>query len=129
MPLVRITLAQGRDAEYRRAIADGVQQALVEIAGVPPADRFQVIHEVPSGDFFWSPDYLGIHRTEAVVFIQVFLNHGRSVEVKQALYERIAEKLKAAPGIRPEDVLVNLVEVARENWSFGNGQLSYSPAP
>jgi 4-oxalocrotonate tautomerase len=129
MPLVRITLAQGRDAGYRRAIAEGVHQALVETAGVPPEDRFQVVEEVPSGNLFWNATYLGIPRSEAVVFIQVFLNHGRSVEVKQALYTRIVEKLEASPGIRPQDVLVNLVEVARENWSFGNGQMSYSPAP
>jgi 4-oxalocrotonate tautomerase len=92
-------------------------------------DRFQVVQQVPPEDLFWSADYLGIPRTAAVVFIQVFLNRGRSLEVKQALYARIAEKLKAAPGIRPEDVLVNLIEVPRENWSFGGGVMSYPPAP
>ena len=129
MPLVRITLAQGRGADHCRAIAEGVHQALVETASVPVDDRFQVVQQVPPEDLFWSADYLGIPRTAAVVFIQVFLNRGRSLEVKQALYARIAEKLKAAPGIRPEDVLVNLIEVPRENWSFGGGVMSYPPAP
>ena len=129
MPLVRITLAQGRSAADRRAIADGVHQALVETAGVPPDDRFQSVHEVSASDLHWSASYLGLERTGAVVFVQIFLNLGRTVEVKKALYARIAEKLAASPGLRKEDVLVNLVEVPRENWSFGGGLMSYPPSP
>jgi 4-oxalocrotonate tautomerase len=127
MPLVRITLARGRSDADRRAIADGVHQALVETAAVPADDRFQSVHEVAASDLHWSATYLGLQRTAAVVFIQVFLNVGRTVEVKRALYARIAEKLAAAPGLRKEDVLVNLVEVPRENWSFGGGVMSYPP--
>lgn len=129
MPLVRITLAAGTSAEYRRAIADGVHQALVETAGVPPDDRFQSVHEVAVSDLHWSATYLGLTRTAAVVFVQVFLNLGRTAEVKRALYAAVADKLAAAPGLRKEDVLVNLVEVPRENWSFGGGVMSYPPAP
>jgi 4-oxalocrotonate tautomerase len=127
MPLVRITLARGRSEADHRAIADGVHQALVETAAVPPDDRFQSVHEVAASDLHWSATYLGLERTAAVVFIQVFLNVGRTVEVKKALYARIAEKLAAAPGLRKEDVLVSLVEVPRENWSFGGGVMSYPP--
>jgi phenylpyruvate tautomerase PptA (4-oxalocrotonate tautomerase family) len=129
MPLVRITLAQGTGADHRRAIADGVHQALVEAAAVPPDDRFQSVHEVPASDLHWSATYLGLQRTASVVFIQIFLNVGRTVEVKKALYARIAERLAASPGLRREDVLVNLVEVPRENWSFGGGVMSYPPSP
>ena len=127
MPLVRITLAKGASVVDRRAIADGVHQALVETAGVPADDRFQSVHEVAASDLHWSATYLGLERTGAIVFIQVFLNVGRTVDVKKALYARIAEKLAAAPGLRKEDVLVNLVEVPRENWSFGGGVMSYPP--
>ena len=127
MPLVRITLVQGASADHRRAIADGVHQALVETAGVPPDDRFQSVHEINASDLHWSATYLGLDRTASVVFIQIFLNLGRTVEVKKALYARIAEKLAASPGLRKEDVLVNLVEVPRENWSFGGGVMSYPP--
>jgi 4-oxalocrotonate tautomerase len=129
MPLVRITLAEGTSPEHRRAIADGVHQALVETANVPPDDRFQVVQEAKAADFHWSATYLGIERTAAVVFVQIFLNVGRTTEIKKALYARIAEKLAGAPGLRKEDVLVNLVEVPRENWSFGNGVMSYPPTP
>jgi len=127
MPLVRITLARDRSRDDRRAIADAVHRALVETANVPLADRFQVVEEVPGEDLFWSPDYLGISRTKGLVFVQVFLNLGRSVEVKKALYARMAENLAAAPGLRREDVVINLVEVAKENWSFGNGLMAYPP--
>jgi phenylpyruvate tautomerase PptA (4-oxalocrotonate tautomerase family) len=129
MPLVRITLAHGSDAGYRRAIADGVHAALVQTANVSEDDRFQVIEELPAANLIWSPGYLGMSRTEAFVIVQVFFNRGRSAEVKQALYAQIAERLAAAPGIRKEDVLVSLVDVPRENWSFGGGFMSYPPAP
>ena len=129
MPLVRITLARGRSVEDRRALAESVHQALVETAAVPADDFFCAVHEVPPEDLRFDPSYLGIARTREVVFIQIVLNLGRTVEVKRALYARIAEKLGQRPGLRHEDVLVNLIEVPRENWSFGNGQMSYPPAP
>jgi len=127
MPLVRITLAQGTSAAHRRAIADGVHGALVETAKVPADDRFQVVEEVPGESLIFSPSYLGVERKGPVVFVQIVLNAGRTVEVKKALYARIAERLAASPGIRKEDVLVSLVEVTKENWSFGGGVMSYPP--
>jgi phenylpyruvate tautomerase PptA (4-oxalocrotonate tautomerase family) len=129
MPLVRITMAEGKTAEYRKAIADGVHRALVAAANVPADDRFQSVHEVRAADLFWDATYLGRQRTADVVFVQVVLNAGRTTEVKKALYARIAEELAASPGVRPDDVLVNLVEVSKENWSFGGGVMSYPPAP
>jgi phenylpyruvate tautomerase PptA (4-oxalocrotonate tautomerase family) len=126
MPLVRITLARATAPEARRAIADGVHRALVETANVPADDRFQVVHEAGPEDLIWDPGYLGIQRT-GVVIVQVFLNQGRTVEVKQALYARLAEHLGAA-GVPRGNLLVNLVEVPRENWSFGDGTMSYPPA-
>ena len=129
MPFVRLTLARGRSLEDRRAMAESVQQALVETAGVPADDFFCAVHEVPPEDFRYDPSYLGIARTQELVIVQITLNAGRTIEVKRALYARIAEKLGQRPGLRHEDVLINLIEVARENWSFGNGVMSYSPAP
>ena len=96
---------------------------------MPADDRFQVVEEVPAEDLPLDAAYLGITRTAGVVFVQVFLNTGRTVEVKKALYAAVAARLHERPGVRPEDVLVNLVEVARENWSFGGGAMSYPPAP
>jgi 4-oxalocrotonate tautomerase len=127
MPLVRITMAQGRTPAERRAIADGVHQALVETANVPADDRFQVVEEVAPQDLIWSAAYLGIDHTAAVVFIQIVLNTGRTVDVKKALYAAIADRLAERAAVRREDVIVSLAEVPRENWSFGGGVMSYPP--
>ncbi len=126
MPLVRISLRQGKSPEYRRSIAGAVHQAMVDTVNVPAQDRFQLITEHAPGDLIYDASYLGIDRTDDVVFIQITLNAGRTVDQKRALYARIAELLQANPGLRPADVLINLVEVARENWSFGNGAAQYA---
>ena len=126
MPLVRISLMQGKPTSYRAAIGAAVHKAMVETINVPPLDHFQVITEHPRNDIVYDPAYLDIKRTDNVVFVQITLNAGRSTEMKRALYKRLVELLVAEPGIRPEDVLINLVEVGKENWSFGNGIASYA---
>ena len=125
MPLARIDLRKGKDAAYRREIGRVVYEAMIGV-GVPQNDRFQVIHEHEADDFLFDADYLGIHRTDDLVFIQITWNEGRTVEQKKALYKAIAEGLKAAIGLRLEDVFINLVEVKKENWSFGNGIAQYA---
>lgn len=126
MPLVRIDLRSGKPAEYRRALGDGVHRAMVETIKVPADDRFQIITEHPADGIVHDPSYLGVSRSDAVVFIQITLNAGRTLEMKKALYARIAELLAEKPGLRSEDVLVSLVEVTKENWSFGNGVAQYA---
>jgi len=125
MPLVRIDLQKGKDAAYRQEIGRVVYEALVGV-GVPKNDRFQVIAEHDSGDFLFDSNYLDIHRTEGLVIIQITWNEGRTVEQKKALYKAVADGLQAAVGLRPEDVFINLVEVKKENWSFGNGVAQYA---
>jgi len=127
MPLVRIAMNAGRSESDLKAISESVHQAMAETIHVPPDDRFQIITEIPKGGLVYSPDYLGIKRTDGLVVIQITLNAGRTVELKKSLYRRIAERLARAPGVRPEDVLINLVEVPKENWSFGNGEAPYAP--
>jgi 4-oxalocrotonate tautomerase len=129
MPLVRITVARGLGAERLSALGEGIHQALVTAANAPADDRFQVIEEVPAENLVWPPHYLGIAHRAPLVFIQVFMNAGRTVEVKKALYAALADATVAAVPIRREDVIVNLVEVAKENWSFGGGLMSYPPQP
>ena len=125
MPLARIDLRKGKDAAYRREIGRVVYEAMIGV-GVPQNDRFQVIHEHEADDFLFDADYLGIHRTDDLVIIQITWNEGRTVEQKKALYKAIAEGLKTAIGLRLEDVFINLVEVKKENWSFGNGIAQYA---
>jgi phenylpyruvate tautomerase PptA (4-oxalocrotonate tautomerase family) len=127
MPLVRISLAKGKPAHYRRQVGDAVHRALVGAVGVPALDRFQLVTEHEPEDFIYDREFLGIERSPDLVIIQVTLTAGRTLEQKRALYRTIASNLEAAVGLRPQDAWINLVEVARQNWSFGNGDASYAP--
>ena len=126
MPLVRIDLPVGSSNDYRAAVGDTVYRALLETLNVPQDDRFQVIAEHAHGDLVIDPSYLGIRRSEAAIVIQVTLNEGRSLDRKRAFYRAVADGLHARIGLRREDVLINLVEVKKENWSFGNGEAQYA---
>jgi 4-oxalocrotonate tautomerase len=126
MPLVRISLREGKPESYVRKVADAIHRAMVETISVPPQDRFQVITEHDNSHFIYDPEYLNIRRTDDLVIVQITLNQGRTVELKKALYRRIADLLHQEVTLRREDVLVNLVEVAKENWSFGNGEAQYA---
>lgn len=126
MPLVRISVREGKPATYRLAIGQSVHQAMMETINVPAADRFQVITEHPPEGMIYDPAYLDIDRTDDLVFVQITLNAGRSTGQKRALYARTTELLAESPGVRPQDVLISLVEVSRENWSFGEGEAQYA---
>ena len=124
MPLVRIDLRSGKDVAYRQQIGRVVYEALRSV-GVPENDRFEIIAEHDAENFLFDPGYLGIRRSDDLVIIQITWNEGRTLAQKQALYKAVAEGLAASPGLRPEDVFINLVEVKKENWSFGNGVAQY----
>ena len=126
MPLVRISLREGTSAAHRKAIADGVHQAMIDSIAIPPDDRFQVLSEYPPENLFYDPQYLGIQRSDKVVFVQITMSTGRKLAQKRALFRRIVELLAKSPGLRPQDLFVNIVEVAWENWSFGNGEAQYT---
>jgi phenylpyruvate tautomerase PptA (4-oxalocrotonate tautomerase family) len=128
MPLVRISLVKGKPEAHRRKIGEAIHNALVDTFNVPALDRFQLITEHESGDLIYDPNFLGIARSSDILIVQITLSAGRSLEQKRALYRRICDNLAVAAGIRSEDVWINLVEVARENWSFGKGLASYAPA-
>jgi phenylpyruvate tautomerase PptA (4-oxalocrotonate tautomerase family) len=126
MPLVRIDLIAGKPAEFRRKLGELVYEAMLRTISMPANDRFQVITEHPAENFVCDPSYLGIERSPGCIFIQITLNKGRTLEVKKALYQAIADHLHEQLGVRREDVLINLVEVDKENWSFGNGIAQYT---
>jgi 4-oxalocrotonate tautomerase len=125
MPLVRIDLLSGKSLEYKAQIGEVVYRALVDIGKAPKDDRFQVITEHAKEPMPFDRDYFGIHRTDDCVFIQITWNAGRSVEVKQQVYKAIADGLHETLNLRKEDVFINVIDVAKENWSFGNGLASY----
>jgi 4-oxalocrotonate tautomerase len=126
MPLARIDLPAGKAAGYHSAVGDVVYQAMITVLNVPKDDRFQVICEHPAAHLVIDPDYLGIHRSADALVIQVTLNEGRTLEMKKAFYKAVADSLFERLGLRREDVVINLVEVKKENWSFGNGEAQYA---
>lgn len=125
MPLARIDLRKGKDEAYRAKVGRAVYDAMVSV-GVPANDRFQVVTEHDAGNFRFDEDYLGIHRSDDLIIIQITWNEGRTVAQKQAFYKAVADGLQRAVGLRREDVFINLVEVKKENWSFGNGIAQYA---
>jgi 4-oxalocrotonate tautomerase len=125
MPFVRIDLMRGKSAQYRKTLGEIVYNAMVNVINVPNDDKFQVITEHAPEDLNFSESYLGNHYSKDLLFIQITLNSGRSVELKKAFYKRIVDDIHTQLKTRPEDVLINLVEVAKENWSFGGGIAQY----
>lgn len=126
MPLLHIAMRAGKPEAYRQAIFDGLYCALRETFNVPEDDQFMVITEHDAASFRYGASYLDIIRSDDLVYIQITANNTRSLAQKQALFQRISQLLGERPGLRPQDVFVNLVEVAKENWSLGNGLTQYA---
>lgn len=126
MPLVRIDIKRNPDAAYAKKLGKVVYNSMKAAINVPDQDNFQVLAEHDDDHFVYDPTYLGIKRSDGLVFIQITLNEGRSTDQKKLLYKNIAEGLHREAGVRPEDVFINLIEVKKENWSFGSGFAQYA---
>lgn len=127
MPVTRVSLRRGKPAAYRKAILESVYQALRGSFNVPEDNTFGTITEHDEADFSYDKSYLGVKRSDDLVFIQITVNNTRTLDEKKTLYRDIVERLSDSPGLRPEDVLIGLVEVMPENWSLGNGLAQYAP--
>ena len=125
MPFVRTELQRGKSAEYRKALGDIVYQAMRDVINAPENDKFQVITEHAPDELNISAGYLGQRYSDDIILIQITLSIGRSVELKKAFYKRIVDDMHAQLQVRADDVVINLVEVAKENWSFGGGIAQY----
>ncbi len=125
MPLVRISLIKGKSSAHIRAISDGIHRALAEAYHVPRDDRFHLVQQLGRDELIYDADYLGIHRTDDVVFINIVASNWRDTPTKKALYRAITDNLVMNPGLRPEDVLIVLSPNDRADWSFGRGEASY----
>jgi 4-oxalocrotonate tautomerase len=126
MPLTRISLRAGKPVEYRKALTEGIQRSLVATFNVPTDDIFMLITEHEPANLIYDRQYLNIERSDDFVAIQLTVTNSRSIEQKKALYKRIVDELAESPGVRREDVMINLVEVEKENWSFGHGLAQYA---
>jgi phenylpyruvate tautomerase PptA (4-oxalocrotonate tautomerase family) len=126
MPLVRVDLKKQQDPTYAKRIGQQIYAALRSAINVPENDNFQILAEHDEQHFIFDPQYLGIPRSDNLVIIQITLSEGRTLEQKKLLYKTIVENLNEQLAVRLEDVFINLVEVKKENWSFGNGIAQYA---
>jgi phenylpyruvate tautomerase PptA (4-oxalocrotonate tautomerase family) len=127
MPIARIAIPAGKSPGFRKAISEGVHSALTETFNVPKDDLFQIITEHEAGvGLIHAPSYLGIEYSSDLVLIQITVSDTRTVDQKKRLFRRIADHLSEAAGLRREDVFISLVEVKKENWSFGRGEAQYA---
>jgi 4-oxalocrotonate tautomerase len=126
VPFVKLYLRKGKSPEYLRSVADAVHEALVAQANVPRDDRFQVILQLDDDALIAHPSYGGVNRSKDVIIVEITFNTGRTVEIKKNLYADIARRLQEAADVRPDDVMIVLVEVVKENWSFGGGRATYA---
>ncbi|HTV92849.1 MAG TPA: tautomerase family protein [Verrucomicrobiae bacterium] len=126
MPLARIDIPAGKPPDYARTVADVVDEAMLATLNAPADDRFQIVTEHTKARLIIDPTYLGIERSADALIVQLTLNEGRSLDQKKAFYKAVADGLHERAGLRREDVFINLVEVKKENWSFGNGVAQYA---
>jgi phenylpyruvate tautomerase PptA (4-oxalocrotonate tautomerase family) len=126
MPLVRIDFRKGIHNDLGNKIGAIVYRSMVETINVPENDNFQIISEHEANGLIYDPNYLGIHRSNGIIIIQVTLNEGRTTDMKKAFYKMVSERLHQELGLSKEDIFINLVEVKKENWSFGNGVAQYA---
>lgn len=121
---MKIYAPKSKSTAELRKISDGVQDSLVAHANVPPNSRFFLFNRLDRDEIVADPSYGGVTRSKNVIFIEITLNAGRTIEVKKALYAGIASRLERV-GVRPDDIVISLIEVTKENWSFGGGRATY----
>lgn len=126
MPLVRIDTVKKEDPEFIVQVGDIVYRAMRAAINIPENDHFQVLNEHSINHIIYDDQYLGIERTDQIIFIQITLNEGRTIEQKKSLFQTIVTSLNFELQVRIQDVFINLVEVKKENWSFGNGIAQYA---
>jgi phenylpyruvate tautomerase PptA (4-oxalocrotonate tautomerase family) len=122
MPFARIDLAQGKPAAYRTTAANIVYEAIVGVLKAPDGDRFIVVNEHKPENLVYDPDFLGMKRSPDFMLIQVTSTVGNTKDLKLAFYRQIVDELGSKLGVRPDDVMINMVFVDREDWSFGQGK-------
>ena len=124
MPLVRITQQDVRTPEQSRQLADLVQEVMLELFDAPPGDRYQIVETLPVGSIIAEDTGLGIERSDGVVILHI-TQQGRDVQQKQAIYAALAERLGEAGLVRPEDLIISVVENSFQDWSFGHGRAQF----
>ncbi|WP_068187252.1 tautomerase family protein [Mycobacterium sp. UM_CSW] len=124
MPLLYIDLIEGRTPEELRALLDAVHDTVVEAFGVPPRDRYQVVHTHPAHEIVAWDTGLGITRSAGQVIVHV-VSRRRTRAMKEKFYELLVTNLSERCGVDPADVIVSITENGDEDWSFGHGRAQF----
>lgn len=119
MPLVNITILKGKSPEYIKAVSDGINSAVIETMDFPDDDRYQIVHEVDQRCLQFQ------ERTEDRIMMHLTMRAGRSDKSKQAFYARVVENLSKDPGIKPENIMITIVENNDIDWSFRDGEAQF----
>lgn len=117
MPLVKIEIIKGKTPEHKKALSDGIHQALVDAFQIPENDRLQRLYELDRADFEIPP-----YRTENFTLVELTVFKGRSLDAKRKLYQVIVENLEKDPGVKPTDILIVVHEPPLENWGVAGGK-------
>jgi 4-oxalocrotonate tautomerase len=126
MPFVRISVSSEVSQQQLTDISDAVHDSMVSTFNVPRKDRFQVLTRHAAHELTYPPEYLDVVHSARIALIQITCNEGRTLEMKKALFALIASSVEATGAVKSSDVIINLVEVKKENWSFGNGIAQYA---
>lgn len=124
MPLVRIDMIRGRSPQQVRAVADAVQESLIEVLRIPERDRFQIVTQHDPEEIIALDAGLGFERSPGAVIVHIFTQQGRGTQEKQSLYKTLAERLAGA-GVEGKDLFVSYFENGPEDWSFADGRAQY----
>jgi phenylpyruvate tautomerase PptA (4-oxalocrotonate tautomerase family) len=121
MPFARISLLKGKSPDYLRALSDSIHKAMVETFNVPPADRFQIIHQHELGELIFDRNYLAGPRSDDFVLISITTGKPRTTEMRKTFFCRAVELLQQSPGLSPQDVMIVISTSEPDEWSFGDG--------
>lgn len=119
MAIVRIDFSKSQPAQFGPAVASVVNATMQQILSVPAKENYVVCQSHDDGMLFHDPENVTPERLAKIVFIQITLNTGRAEALKVQFFAMLTQRLSEATCIAPENVFINLLEVARENWSFG----------
>ncbi|WP_072242533.1 tautomerase family protein [Pannonibacter indicus] len=125
MPVTQIFSLPGRSAEEKQLIMECIHEALMTRFDIPHDDQYMIFNEKAREDFFFG-SFPEMERSDAFLLIQITVSNTRSVEMKKNLYKAICDKLGRKAGVLHDDVMVSLVEVTRDCWSFGRGIAQYT---
>ena len=120
MAIVRVDFAQSQPAGFAQRVAQVIDATMQRVLSIPSSENYIVCQPFSNGATFHAPAHCSADRLEKIVFIQITLNQGRSPELKNTFFQQLKLALVDTQLLTVDNIFINLVEVARENWSFNS---------